>query len=30
MIARTAMLHADEAVGPGEFDVLASLPLGAP
>ncbi|MFN2422030.1 MAG: tRNA (adenosine(37)-N6)-threonylcarbamoyltransferase complex transferase subunit TsaD [Gemmatimonadota bacterium] len=30
MIARTAMLHADEAVSPGEFDVLASLPLGAP
>ena len=30
MIARTAMLHADEAVAPGEFDVMASLPLGAP
>jgi N6-L-threonylcarbamoyladenine synthase len=29
MIARTAVLHADEWVGPGEFDVLASLPLGA-
>ena len=27
MIARTAVLRADEAVEPGEFDVLASLPL---
>lgn len=27
MIARTAVLHADEAVAPGEFEVLASLPL---
>ncbi len=28
MIARTAVLRADEAVGPGEFDVAASAPLG--
>jgi tRNA A37 threonylcarbamoyltransferase TsaD len=27
MIARTARLRADEAVGPGGFDVHASLPL---
>jgi N6-L-threonylcarbamoyladenine synthase len=27
MIARTAALHADEAVAPGAFDVLASRPL---
>jgi N6-L-threonylcarbamoyladenine synthase len=28
MIARTAVLRADEAVRPGEFDVYASRPLG--
>ncbi|MFN2383704.1 MAG: tRNA (adenosine(37)-N6)-threonylcarbamoyltransferase complex transferase subunit TsaD [Gemmatimonadota bacterium] len=28
MIARTAALHADRAVPPGAFDVLASAPLG--
>ena len=28
MIARTAVLHADEGVAPGDFEVLASAPLG--
>jgi N6-L-threonylcarbamoyladenine synthase len=28
MIARTAALHADEGVAPGEFEVQASAPLG--
>jgi len=28
MIARTAVMHADEGVGPGGFEVLASAPLG--
>ncbi|HYN19365.1 MAG TPA: tRNA (adenosine(37)-N6)-threonylcarbamoyltransferase complex transferase subunit TsaD, partial [Thermoanaerobaculia bacterium] len=28
MIARTARLHADLAVRPGEFEVAASQPLG--